>query len=457
MSAGQFGEKVKIETTNVNDITKRNDDQVPASLPVAQRKRCEIFKLDVDCCEEIFEWLSIKDLYSFGQTCKRMNRIAGMYFYQNYPGLKVKSGFGKIYCDSTRLDGFSEFIENITLICDASHAQQLKYIESNCKSLKAIEFIVYDSFISNRLSLIRKVLAKIESIIIVENCPNENILDFCPNLKKFKCCWKNADSLLKLNKCPKLEHINLEEMYGTTLNVQAIFHQIPNVRNVQMRWHSFLNNKIGWLGVNLTVENLTIDLEGIAKEDESFFDLLTELYGLGLYKRLHLTCVGLNVNAINQHLIDKIVSVRAVETLEICEVEGDVVWPVMESITKIYLHNHDQFDLTTFPAKVPNLQRLNIFNQYSFAHSVDVIFRFVRSSKQLSKILWHDTSSEFFLDLSALNKERKKLAGACKLIIYVRNQTFLATKFAYGMSRSLVENKRLESLQINDFGNWYLD
>lgn len=132
---------------------------------------------------------------------------------------------------------------------------------------------------------------------------------------------------------------------------------------------------------------------------------------------------------------------------------------IMHNITKICIHNRDQLDLTTFPAKVPNLQRLSTFVPFDAApdRSIDTIFAFVRSSKLLSKILWHDKSNESILDLSALNKERKKLAGACKVIIYVHNELFLATKLANGLSRSLVEIKRLESLQLNDFDKWYFD
>lgn len=43
-----------------------------------------IFKLDIDCFDEIFEYLSIKDLHSFGQTCRAMHKVAGEYFKRNH-------------------------------------------------------------------------------------------------------------------------------------------------------------------------------------------------------------------------------------------------------------------------------------------------------------------------------------------------------------------------------------
>lgn len=64
-----------------------------------RKNRHDILKLNDDCCEEIFEYLSIKDLYSFGQTCKRMNRIAGIHFQRNYPDAHIIGRPKGIYYD----------------------------------------------------------------------------------------------------------------------------------------------------------------------------------------------------------------------------------------------------------------------------------------------------------------------------------------------------------------------
>lgn len=43
-------------------------------------------KLIVDCWEEIFEYLSFKDIHlSFSGTCKAMHKLAGHYFNEFYP------------------------------------------------------------------------------------------------------------------------------------------------------------------------------------------------------------------------------------------------------------------------------------------------------------------------------------------------------------------------------------
>ena len=43
-----------------------------------------ILKLNAICCDDLFEWLSLEDLHSLGQTCKRMQRLTGIYFQENF-------------------------------------------------------------------------------------------------------------------------------------------------------------------------------------------------------------------------------------------------------------------------------------------------------------------------------------------------------------------------------------
>ena len=45
-----------------------------------------IFKLNVDCFEKLFDYLGKEDVHAFGQTCKRMQWVAGHYYRQDMPG-----------------------------------------------------------------------------------------------------------------------------------------------------------------------------------------------------------------------------------------------------------------------------------------------------------------------------------------------------------------------------------
>lgn len=46
-----------------------------------------ITKLNIDCLEEIFEWMSISDLLSFCRTCKRYKKTVDHFIRSYYPAL----------------------------------------------------------------------------------------------------------------------------------------------------------------------------------------------------------------------------------------------------------------------------------------------------------------------------------------------------------------------------------
>lgn len=76
----------------------------------------DIFKLTVDCFEEVFDYLSLKDLAAIGQTCKRMQRIAGHCFQQNFGAAIVTFDGGNFYLDRVRINCFKNFTQNIRVL-----------------------------------------------------------------------------------------------------------------------------------------------------------------------------------------------------------------------------------------------------------------------------------------------------------------------------------------------------
>lgn len=47
----------------------------------------QMFKLNVDCFEHLFDWLSLDQLLVFRRTCKRMKQVVDYYIKLNYPEL----------------------------------------------------------------------------------------------------------------------------------------------------------------------------------------------------------------------------------------------------------------------------------------------------------------------------------------------------------------------------------
>ncbi|XP_055304305.1 uncharacterized protein LOC129569484 [Sitodiplosis mosellana] len=426
------------------DAEKTDDQMVAAAAAVLQIQENppDIFKLDVDCCEELFEWLSIKDLHSFGQTCKRMHRIAGIYFRQNYPGAKTEFRSDGIYYDSTRLDGFMEFIDDISI--ETYDSNLLAYI-GKCKSLKAINFKFLDKGL--KFDMISEVLAKVENIQIIVGELKEKDLELSPNLKRLIVNWScNAYLLFKLNKCPKLEHINFPPIEGRFKGMERFFEQIPNIQSISIDWRILYANKNGFLQSNAKLDTLIISLRD-DEVDETFGSILNELHDRGFYKRLHL--LQMDFAGGRQQSIDSFASLRALDGLLIANIETDVIWPLMQNLKTIVIGDFNDFDLTTLPSKLPMLQRIDIL----LDTTMDVIRAFIRWSKDLKQIRIKSTIEdvETILDLTSLNKERAKLAAASKVIIYVPEDVFLAKKFAGGVSRSFIEIKRFESAKSDLF------
>lgn len=447
MSAEPSCKKVKTnEATNQmpGDDASENDDQIFVAAPsVAQRSSCEILKLDVDCCEEIFEWLSIADLYSFGQTCKRMHRIAGMYFRQNYTNAYIYAKSDGIFCGLTRVTSFSEFVESLCF----SHLRSISIkIGLNYESLKSISV---DALTLNRLHLSNVVLANIESLFIYGDYPKKNILDLCPNLKRISVNCKHTGWLFKHEKFLKLEHISLTKIDEQVVNMVEFFNRIPNICSIEVNWRFFSANKYALLTTNVKLNHLIIDWYHNDGET-SLFSILNELYECGFYKRLTFRQLGSSA-AINQQWINRMIKLHGLRTLDIHKVENDVIWPVMPNVRKISINDSNEFNLNKFPSKVPNLQQIHLRG-----NAIEPILSFIRGSKQLTRIIWH-TYEDKILNLSTLNKERTKLTGACKVIIYVTEKVFLETKFANGTNHSLVKIKRQESLKLNPLECWYFD
>lgn len=90
------GKKVNVESKR-QKLNELDENEIAVALDVQYQQSSDIFKLNAICCDDLFEWLSIKDLYSLGQTCKRMHRLTGLYFQENFRKLRLEYINQKIY------------------------------------------------------------------------------------------------------------------------------------------------------------------------------------------------------------------------------------------------------------------------------------------------------------------------------------------------------------------------
>lgn len=158
----------------------------------------EIFKLTVDCFDEIFDYVSLQDVCSFGQTCKRMQKVAGDYFKRNYSKIKKYTDENGIYifhydgpqpC-SIKTPVFNLFITSLTHKDDKP--QSLCYIDRYSDDFSSlIDFELWHIALTDwKAKYLQKILPQLEVLKIVGCSINgdlyETILQRCKCLKELR-------------------------------------------------------------------------------------------------------------------------------------------------------------------------------------------------------------------------------------------------------------------------------
>lgn len=155
----------------------------------------KIFKLNIDCMDEIFEYLPLKDLHTLGETCKRMQNMTGEFFKRNYQAankLLLAHGFYTQVDDvGIGMPKFYKFMQGIVL-SDYVNDRSLSILQSNISEFKSIKNIYFkhnfNKLLFNTITSIEEILPTIEVVemLYCEVDVNfyDHMLKYCPNLKK---------------------------------------------------------------------------------------------------------------------------------------------------------------------------------------------------------------------------------------------------------------------------------
>lgn len=441
----------------------------PVSFIEPPEKMCPslIWKLNVDCFYEICDYLTLDDLIAIGQTCKRFQFIAGDFIKENYVAKRKTCQNTDIHMDwppkSVKI--FSDFLEKVYIF--GNFASGYKFVGSNCTEyLREIRMSQID-LTDYEIESIKGVLAGVE-VIEMEHCAlrdefYEHFLQFCPKLKSLSVSRSSYDRDRGIiigssnewlrKKYPTLEHLELTNLYELKENeLQAFFEQNPNVRSFSTDAKSILFNrdtilesgiKLNELAVEFHPQVIDSEVEPIAIV-EFFHKQLVKLHASGFFRTLHLYISFLD----HQNSVQKLLKLDSLTMLGgyINCIESPTIQLEELNVTEA----SDVRDLETFPDKMPNLERIN----FSGASS-DHILPFIRSSPKLKimkieNLLDGNHLVGGVLDLIALNNARKGMARARKLIIFVNERVYLATKWAQRqMFFSLIELRRGESFEWN--------
>lgn len=412
-----------------------------------------IFKLNVDCFHEIFDWLSQSDLLAVGRTCKRLRKVVGLFYELTYSTKVARGENDGIYISSLRSNVFSRYIRKISISGERSGAY--RYVASNCtNSIK--HFRAYGTLPDDGFECIQNILKRIEFLdmneCVIKGDFYENYLKYCPNVKTIsvtrsdrirdKAIIIGTGNNWLLQEYPKLEHFELTDLYELKMNeLTTFFQRNPKIRTLSMDSRTLWENRHSIIEANLKLDTLAMDIyqskifntnnQPISMVD-SIYDLLTDLYKRGFYKKLNLYMIF-----VDQENIHKLCSLPALEMIY-----GDIlrIDRYLPDVNAVAIWCGDEIaNVEYLPGKLPNLERI----AFSKINPINVM-PFIRHSVHLKQIKIKRTVDDFVcLNLIEMNKERKKLPAARKMRIYVNEEMYLATKWALKtIDFSLIELKR---------------
>ncbi|XP_055306354.1 uncharacterized protein LOC129570682 [Sitodiplosis mosellana] len=441
-----------------NDTTIKSDS--------IEEMHTALFQLNIDCFEAIFEYLSLKDLHSFGQTCKAMQQMAGGYFHRNFKSAEKFSANDAIYMVYSNNDGvsneriqtssFNQFINYISHYYE--EMEPLHYIHSHSDEFTAINriYLVCLAINPTKIGYLQKILSKI-NVVQLRQCTligdfYETLLSHCKQLKRLYVQDDLGDIIDEsgnpwlLRQYPTLELFQLTLRYPfRILELSTFFERNPNVRSFSTSSRCLWENRHELLKCKAELDRLEIEmLDNFYRQlidMQLICELLNQLYERGFYQRLHLF-----VKRVDQKCSEQLASVYGLECLSIRQFSRSYSLPLLTNLKVLtILNGSNTNDMDILAKNLVNIERICFQNA---THSD--ILPFIRRSVRLNKVKFVPTANEAILKLAKLNVERVKLAGARKITIYVPDNVFLATKWTAKngeINLNMIEMKRADSYE----------
>ncbi|XP_055305967.1 uncharacterized protein LOC129570403 [Sitodiplosis mosellana] len=400
----------------------------------------QIFKLNVDCFEKVFDYLSIHDLHSFGQTCKRMQRVAGYFYHQQFSDCFLRYNCGSI--------GFREYTENLEVRA-RSPADELDLVNVDWDAFKSVKRIYFRNANLDQIKMMpQEFLSRIEDVILWRCEVNgpffEGVLGRFPNVKSLKILASGFDDEWVTRKYPKLEHFTwFTQNSASAGKLGSFLRQNPTIRSLSTRLHLLLPNETEVM--ELELDDLCIRTALLQHSDCEFLNML---HAKGVYKRLHMN------TETNKTVVNRLSSLKSFvrfvgrDFTETVDLSSLVDLKVLTFNTKDI---SDCANIANKPALAQSLEHLNEVN--FFAAGVDDIIPFVHLSPKLKKIVVILQLGEDYynkaIDPVAMNRERKKLLTktlyVSKVTIYIPELNYLATRWkTTEIDLKLVEIKCIE-------------
>lgn len=406
-------------------------DEVPNNAPSP-----DILALNTDCLNELFEWLSLRDIRSLRQTCKQMKEVADSYIQRTYPF------------------GFGTFIvqENDPVVLRNFHP-------SFCQLFKRIQFSRYNPLTDDQIPDLTTILNHIEQIVIasvdMETDFYENFLQICTQIKYlhiegFEELTTSVGFNWLLRKCPTLEHLVLMDNYECdedadaplTPQLKIFLEENPNIRRLSID-AQFIPNNFEWMiESNIHLDQLDIVMASPYRLWAVMYCAsIQALYEGGFYKTLNLFVFG----RYEQEDLYEFQDLAALEKLQLGFKLKRMIWPTIPQLKDFCIDCDYRFEVDEFIENFANIERV-----YLDKASFESVLPLIQRSTTLKEINIFSPYSDTFCDngivnLSALNRERQKCTDASKITVGVRETVYLNTKRTFMRTEfGLIQLKRIE-------------
>lgn len=417
-----------------------------------------IFQLNIDCLYNVFDYLSLENIHSFGQTCKSFEQITGAYFRQNYVrDIQITDKHYIKYPGITKyplkmFKGFDHFVQRLT-IESSSFDGNLINIDSDCAmKLKEIRFRSVNLTGTTIQLLKSKLFKNVECMAIEYSTATRAFCNEFPKLLKnmqslyirdlniWQISNEQFENSLLLQSYPKLEHLHWSRSkYSTSIKELYPFFELnSHVRSFGIDLESLCASKDIIIQTHMKFDDLTIDVckhsyQSYYLDDyQLWFNVLCELHKRGIFKRLHL-----NFLLFNKEILQQMGPLEAIKSISLEHNLNDdlsiVKLPQLINLIELKVSDQCEIDHINVAKQVVNLERI-----YFESITVDGLMQFLRHSVKLKVIkikhLEYNPNDKKccnnILDLLVLNKARERLTYATKVTIFISETTYLTTKWS---------------------------
>ncbi|XP_055325204.1 uncharacterized protein LOC129579291 isoform X1 [Sitodiplosis mosellana] len=447
------GEGLEAKSNMSAEDSANSSDVLYGETESIASKSSPIFKLNVDCFEELFEWLSFSDLLAFRLVCKRFKQIIDYHIKTEFPrkllgSAKSLAKNGPYYFEKLDTSNYPHLVTRLAIQ------------RSLCRNF-------YSNDAYRTLTRGRRYLSQIESLEITLRIHqydhslqvvHEFLSKWCTNLEFLTIKWCNYGDELLRYPYTKLKYLHVEDLNCFNMDPSSIpiyyfrlgnfFKQNASIQLFSTDSRSFLSLNGIFLDTTIRFKILSLMRVCDSEDTARLCDFINKLYEQGFYKRLKLELTRQKIETVNL-----IASLPGLTTLYLKQKIATL--PQILGLKELYVDYAESHDLQTLAKNQVNVERVCLFDASS-----NEVLTFIRDAPNVKEIRVRTLRSGIHfkndvINLSAFDRERKFSANAHPITLYLPEKVVLATKWAMNTTKmgsiTLKRGSAMRSLYKEDY------